>query len=139
MQKTILLLVSSLITLLEIQAQTRVLKGKVSDADTRVPLASVSVGTVGGTTMASGTDGSFSLEVQGKAILVVSHVGYKTQSISVSAKDTIIEVLMQKNDESLGEVVVIGYGKQQKKDITSAISSISGTMQPFNRVFQGCR
>lgn len=126
MYKTILLLFSSLVTLLELQAQTRVLKGKVADADTRAPLASVSVGIVGGASLTSGTDGSFSLEVQGKAILVISHVGYKTQSISVSATDTVIEVLLQNNDESLGEVVVIGYGKQQKKDITSAISSISG-------------
>lgn len=126
MQKTILLLFSFFITLLELQAQTRVLKGKVADADTRTPLAKVSVSTVGGAALTSDADGNFSLEVQGKAILVVSHVGYKTQSISVSATDTTIEVLMQKNEESLGEVVVIGYGKQQKKDITSAISSISG-------------
>lgn len=82
MPKTILLLFSFLITLLELQAQTRVLK--VADADTRAPLA------------------------------------------NVSATDTFIEVFMQKNDESLGEVVVIGYGKQQTKDITSAISSIPG-------------
>lgn len=63
MQKTILLLFFFLITLLELQAQTRVLKGKVADADTRAPLASVSIGTVRGTTLTSGKDGSFSLEV----------------------------------------------------------------------------
>ncbi|HEX2629214.1 MAG TPA: TonB-dependent receptor plug domain-containing protein, partial [Chitinophagaceae bacterium] len=126
MFKKIPLLFFLLIALLELHAQTRVLKGKISDADTRAPLTDVSVGTVGGNTLRSGTDGSFSLQVQGKAILIVSHVGYKTQSISVSETDTLIEVLMKKNDESLGEVVVIGYGKQQKKDITSAISSLSG-------------
>ena len=126
MHKTTLLLFSLFIALLELQAQTGVLKGKIADADTGAPLASVSLGTVGGTTLTSGKDGSFSLEVQGKTILVINHVGYKTQSFNVSATDTVIEVFMQKNDESLGEVVVIGYGKQQKKDITSAISSISG-------------
>ena len=61
MYKTTLLLFSFFITLLELQAQTRVLKGKVADADTKALLASVSVGTVGGTTLTSNKDGSFSL------------------------------------------------------------------------------
>ncbi|HKO80114.1 MAG TPA: hypothetical protein VJU78_06960 [Chitinophagaceae bacterium] len=53
MPKTILLLYSFLITLLELQAQTKVFKGKVADADTGVPLAGVPAGIVGGTTQTS--------------------------------------------------------------------------------------
>ena len=127
MKKTILLLFLSLITFLTIQAQTRVPKGKVADIETRSPLAGVSVSTIGNATpQATAADGTFSLSVQGKVILIISSIGYKTQSLNISESDTTIQVLLQKTTEALGEVVVIGYGKQQKKDVTSAISSISG-------------
>lgn len=125
--KKLTLLLFFLITFMGMQAQTRVLKGKVTDADTKLPLAGASV-TVIGITAAQKTDvdGTFSFSAAGKIILVVSYVGYKTQSLNVAATDTFINVLLQPSSEAMGEVVVIGYGKQQKKDITSAISSISG-------------
>jgi TonB-dependent starch-binding outer membrane protein SusC len=126
MKKSTLLLFS-LIAFMGIQAQTRVLKGKVTDADTKASLAGASVTTIGNATaQKTGADGEFSLSVQGKVILVISFVGYKTQSLNVAEADTFINVLLQPSSEAMGEVVVIGYGKQQKKDITSAISSISG-------------
>jgi TonB-linked SusC/RagA family outer membrane protein len=126
MKKSTLLLFS-LIAFMGIQAQTRVLKGKVTDADTKLALAGASVTTIGNAAaQKTGADGEFSLSVQGKVILVISFVGYKTQSLNVAEADTFINVLLQPSSEAMGEVVVIGYGKQQKKDITSAISSISG-------------
>ncbi|MBO9561146.1 MAG: TonB-dependent receptor [Niastella sp.] len=126
MKKSTLLLFS-LIAFMGMQAQTRVLKGKVADADTKLALAGASVTTIGNAAaQKTGADGEFSLSVQGKVILVISFVGYKTQSLNVAEADTFINVLLQPSSEAMGEVVVIGYGKQQKKDITSAISSISG-------------
>lgn len=126
MKKSTLLLFS-LIAFMGMQAQTRVLKGKVADAATNTPLAGASVTTIGNAAaQKTGADGEFSLSVQGKVILVISYVGYKTQSLNVAEADTFINVLLQPSSEAMGEVVVIGYGKQQKKDITSAISSISG-------------
>jgi TonB-dependent starch-binding outer membrane protein SusC len=127
MKKITLLVFLSIIAVMSIQAQTRVLKGKISDEGTKAPISGVSVSPIGGAApQVTTADGSFSLSVTGKLILVISHVGYKTQSINVSETDTVIDVLLQKDAEALGEVVVIGYGKQQKKDVTSAISSISG-------------
>lgn len=126
MKKSTLLLFS-LIAFMGLQAQTRVLKGKVTDADTKLALAGASVTTIGNAAaQKTGAEGEFSLSVQGKVILVISFVGYKTQSLNVAEADTFINVLLQPSSEAMGEVVVIGYGKQQKKDITSAISSISG-------------
>lgn len=128
MKKAILLLLPCIIFFMTTQAQTRVLNGKVSDADTKAPLPNVSVRAIGGDVKQQLTaeDGTFSMTVQGKMILVISHVGYKAQNINVSGSDSTLTVLLQKNADDLGEVVVIGYGKQQKKDVTSAISSISG-------------
>ncbi|MET0635155.1 MAG: TonB-dependent receptor [Chitinophagaceae bacterium] len=127
MKKIFLFSFSFLLTFINIQAQTRLLKGKVTDAETSSPLVSASVSPLGGSTpQITAADGGFSLTVEGKLILVISHIGYKTETLNISAADTVIMVRMQKADESLGEVVVIGYGKQQRKDVTSAISSISG-------------
>lgn len=129
MKKSFLLLFLSLIAFLSIQAQTRTLKGKIIDEETQEPLANVSVGSssTGITTpQVTNAEGNFSLSVQGRILLVISHVGYKTQTVNVSDTDTALLIRLQKATESLGEVVVIGYGKQQKKDVTSAISSISG-------------
>lgn len=127
MKKTSLLLFLSLISFLCVHAQTRTLKGKVADGDTQEPLAGVSISSTGiSSSQVTDAAGSFTINVQGRILLVVSHVGYKTQTVSISETDTAILVRLQKSAESLGEVVVIGYGKQQKKDVTSAISSISG-------------
>lgn len=123
-----LFLIPCILCCLGLQAQTRVLRGKVSDAETKTPMAGVSVRAIGGGGRQQLTtdDGTFSLSVQGKIILVVSHVGYKAQNINVAEGDSTITISLLKNRDDLGEVVVIGYGKQQKKDVTSAISSISG-------------
>ena len=127
MKKLILLLFLSFIISISIRAQDRVLKGKVLDAETRTPLTHVSLRAIGDiSSQITADDGTFTLTVKGKIILVLSYTGYKSQSINVAESQTTIEVLLQKETEALGEVVVIGYGKQQKKDVTSAISSISG-------------
>lgn len=127
MPRLILLLILSTITMAGLQAQTRTLRGKVSDAETRSPLANVSVSATGDASpKITSADGSFSMNVKGKLILVVSHIGYKTQTVNVPEADTSIQIFLQHDATDLTDVVVIGYGKQQKKDVTSAISSISG-------------
>ena len=127
MQKLTLLLFLSIIACTGIRAQDRLLKGKVLDAENKAPLALVSVRVIGeNTSRTTADDGTFSISVKGKPILVISYTGYKTQSINITESQTTLDVLLQKETEALGEVVVIGYGKQQKKDVTSAISSISG-------------
>lgn len=127
MQKLTLLLFLSLITCLSVRAQDRLLKGKVLDAENKTLLPHASVRAVGDvSSQISANDGTFALTVKGKIILVISYAGYKSQTINVPDSQTTIEVLLQKESDALGEVVVIGYGKQAKKDVTSAISSISG-------------
>lgn len=127
MQKLTLLLFLFLIACISTRAQDRVLKGKVLDAGNRAPLVSASVRAVGeNAAQITAEDGSFSLSVKGKTIVVISHAGYKTQSITIAESQTSMEVLLQKETTELDDVVVIGYGKQRKKDVTSAISSISG-------------
>ena len=70
-------------------------------------------------------DGNFSLSVSSEqATLVISYVGMKSAEISAAAKSP-LSVVLQDDTEALDEVVVIGYGTQKKRDVTTAISSVS--------------
>jgi TonB-linked SusC/RagA family outer membrane protein len=81
---------------------------------------------VKGTTTGAVTDldGKYSVTVPNEeAILVFSYVGYATQEIIVGAQ-TSINVTMQEEATSLDEVVVVGYGTQQAKEVTGAVTSV---------------
>ena len=99
--------------------------GKVTDSS-GLPLPGVSVvvkGTVNGTT--SDADGNYSLsKVPDNATLVFSFVGMKMQELKVLGKPSINVKL---EDEAIGieEVVAVGYGTMEKKQVTSSISSVS--------------
>lgn len=70
-------------------------------------------------------DGNYRLNVPENAeTLVFSSVGYESEEVAINGQSTIDMVLVP-NIQSLSEVVVVGYGTQEKKDLTSAISSIS--------------
>jgi TonB-linked SusC/RagA family outer membrane protein len=68
-------------------------------------------------------DGNYSISVQDNASIVFSYVGFDTQEIKVSGKQT-INVTLKENLQSLDEVLVIGYGTQKRDDVNSAVSTI---------------
>lgn len=68
-------------------------------------------------------DGNFTITAASDAILVFSYIGYDTQEIQVNGQGT-INIELQENVSALDEIVVVGYGTQQKKDLTSAISVV---------------
>lgn len=108
-------------------AQTKTVTGKVKSAEdaTGIPGASV---LVQGTSKGVATDagGSFSLELQpNEDALVISSIGYKTQTIQVGHR-SFIEIVLESDAVSLEEVVVIGYGTVRKSDLTGSVSSIRG-------------
>ena len=78
-----------------------------------------------GTTNGAVTDiaGNFSLTVPSKATLVVSYIGFTTQEIAVGGR-TQLEITLKEDDQTLNEVVVVGYGTMDKKELTSAISHV---------------
>src|SRR5690606_19166932 len=112
-----------------VQAQTTV-SGVVSDQNGPLPGASVVVkGTTNGTQ--TDFDGNFQLSnVPDDATLVFSYVSFKTQEVSVNGQTT-FNIIMEADTQSLEEVVVVGYGTQKKKEITSAISSVKA--EDFNQ------
>ncbi|MDO8992667.1 MAG: SusC/RagA family TonB-linked outer membrane protein, partial [Daejeonella sp.] len=100
------------------------IRGKVTDSK-GVPLPGVSV-KLKSTTIGASTDinGNFTLNIPDAGILEFTYIGFVTQEISTSGRTTINVVLLE-DQQALGEVVVIGYGTQSKKDVSSAISSLS--------------
>ncbi|GAA4437229.1 TonB-dependent receptor [Ravibacter arvi] len=73
----------------------------------------------------TGVDGDFSIEVpDGNAVLVFSFVGYLSQEITVGNQST-INVRLAVDEKSLDEVIVVGYGEQSKKKLSTSISKVS--------------
>ena len=108
-------------------AQQVVVTGTVRDALTLETLPGASIA-IKGTTSGVITDvqGKFSIKVpNGKSFLTVSFVGYEMQEISLDGKIK-LDILLKSSALNLGEVVVIGYGTVQKKDITGSVGTISG-------------
>ncbi|WP_316835920.1 TonB-dependent receptor [Pedobacter nutrimenti] len=105
-------------------AQDITIKGEVRDQQ-GLPLPGVSV-KVKGTSQGAmtGANGSFLLKAPADATLTFSFIGYKTTEQSVAGKTTLNVTLADDNNQ-LNEVVVVGYGTQTKKDLTSAIVSVS--------------
>ncbi len=105
-------------------AQQISIKGTVTDQSGE-PLIGVSV-TVPGTKIGAATDidGNFGLTADAKAKLKFSYNGYLTIEEAVDGR-SVINVVMKENSEVLSEVVVIGYGTMDKKELTSAISHVS--------------
>lgn len=67
-------------------------------------------------------DGRFSIPVAPGSIIQVSYIGFK--SVEVPAKEN-MEIILDEDVSVLGEVVVIGYGSVKRKDVTTAISTVS--------------
>jgi TonB-linked SusC/RagA family outer membrane protein len=107
-----------------VQQSTKKVTGTVSDSQGSVIGASVvEKGTSNGTV--TDFDGNFTLNVKPGATLVISYIGYTTQEIVVGNQSS-ISVTLQEDNNSLDEVVVVGYGVQKKKLVTGATVQVKG-------------
>lgn len=103
-------------------AQKLTVNGRVVDSNNETIIgASVQEkGTTNGTI--TNVEGLFTLEVGSQSILIVSYIGYKTQEVKAA---TDLDITLEEDYEMLEEVVVIGYGSVKRKDVTTAVSSVS--------------
>ncbi|XOV93462.1 MAG: SusC/RagA family TonB-linked outer membrane protein [Bacteroidota bacterium] len=97
--------------------------GKITDENGEaLPGASIIVsGTSSGTT--TDIDGNYSLECPDDAILIFSFVGYESQEIAVNNR-SILDITLSPDLEQLEEVVVVGYGQVEMKDITGSVAQV---------------
>jgi TonB-dependent starch-binding outer membrane protein SusC len=104
-------------------AQTRSIKGKVTD-DKGQPAAGITV-TVKGTktSTASGADGSFSIAAKTGDVLVFTGASSEAKEQTVGAEDY-YTIAMSASSTTLTDVVVVGYGRNTRRNLTSAVSTL---------------
>ena len=122
-------------------AQEWTLTGTVQD-DTGELLPGVSV-TVKGTTrgVATDLDGLYSIKVSKGDVVVFKYVGYSDVEYTITDQKT-LDVELGTEAANLDEVVVVGYGVQSKRTVTSAISKLDGDNvkgSPINTVGEGLK
>jgi TonB-linked SusC/RagA family outer membrane protein len=125
MKKIVLLLAFFAIGLNALMAQTKEITGKVSSADDGGTLPGVSI-SVKGSTLGTITDmdGKFNLKVPADAkTLVFSFVGMAAQEVAIG-NQSVFNIQLKSENISVDEVVVVGYGVQKKRDVTSSISQV---------------
>lgn len=114
-------------------AQSRTISGKITDARDGKPLQSASV-VVRGTTIGTvtGQDGGFTITVPGGTqSLTVSSVGFGTQDVTLGTSDNVSVALQFASTATLDEVVVVGYGTQRRREVTSAVATVKA--EDFNQ------
>jgi TonB-linked SusC/RagA family outer membrane protein len=120
-------------TFLQISFAAGPVTGRVTD-DKGSPLAGVNIqvkGSVQGVTT-NGT-GRYTIDVPaGEDSLIFSYVGFVTQRISIGSR-TVIDIIMTPDAGTLGDVVVIGYGKQRKVNLVGAVSQVNVDQKTTSR------
>ncbi|SDS19065.1 TonB-linked outer membrane protein, SusC/RagA family [Mucilaginibacter mallensis] len=143
MKRGISLFIAGMLLCLSGYAQNLRISGKITSADDANPMMGVSIHVKGISTGAqSAVDGSYVITAKQGDILVFSYLGYTSQEITVK-ETNVIDVKLNSTSSNLNEVVVVGYGKRARPDLTGSISSIKGTdlrqTQPttFDQALQG--
>lgn len=117
---------SSMLMILSVSAQTGStinVRGTVKDVAGE-PIIGASIllqGTTSG--VVTDYDGNFSIQAPGNGTLVISYVGYITQTIAIQNRNS-IEVILQEDMELLDEVVVIGYATGSTRTISGAVEKV---------------
>jgi iron complex outermembrane receptor protein len=105
-------------------AQGRTVTGKVTSAEDGEGLPGVNI-LIKGTSTGAVTDfdGNYSLSASDNDVLVFSFIGFVSQEVPVGSQ-SVIDVTLASDVTTLSEIVVTGYGTQEKKEVTSSISSV---------------
>ncbi|MCG2587798.1 SusC/RagA family TonB-linked outer membrane protein [Rhodohalobacter sulfatireducens] len=106
-------------------AQNHEVTGTVTDAETGESLPGVNIiiqGTSQGTT--TDLDGEYEINTEPDGVLVFSYVGYERTEVPIEGRE-VINISLNQASIMAGELVVIGYGAQQERQITGAISSVN--------------
>lgn len=125
-RSVLLVLVMLLVNATGSWAQTRTITGVVISAEDNMSLPGVNVrikGTNRGTI--TNIDGDYSISVNEAETLMFSYIGFITQEINVGDQST-IDVTLQPDAKTLGEVVVVGYGSVTRGDLTGNVASLKG-------------
>lgn len=125
MKKFLLLLLCMTSAMLSAWAQYK-LSGKVISSVDKQPVAGASIG-IKGTTQGVATDqsGNFSIEYKSpSSVLTISSIGYESREIPINGRKEINNIELLSTSTGIGEVVVVGYATQRKKDLTGSVAVV---------------
>lgn len=129
MKAFLMTMLSVMLTILSAGAQSGTtinVKGTITDnagetiIGANILLQGTSTGTI------TDYDGNFTLQVPPDGVLLISYIGYKSQSIPINNRTT-IHITMEEDTELLEELVVIGYGTVRKEDATGSVVAVDAT------------
>lgn len=98
-------------------------EGTVSDANGPMPGVTISVVGVAGSSTTTDATGKFKITAAVGSTLRFSSIGYQSKDIKVTSGT--VNVLLETEDNTLDEVVVVGYGTQKKGNVTGAVSTVN--------------
>jgi TonB-linked SusC/RagA family outer membrane protein len=127
MKKTLLIVLGLLyFGTMATHAQNQQISGTVVSGEDDFPLPGVNI-RVSGTTRGTITDidGTFTIQAAPSETLVFSYIGFMNQEVQVGDK-SIIDITLEVDAKSLGEVIVVGYGSITKGDLTGNVASLKG-------------
>ncbi len=104
----------------------RIIKGNVTSSVSRASIPGATI-TVKGTqnSVSAADNGEFSIYASTGDVIVISYIGYKTKEEKINAGQNSLSVNLVQDYSNLQDVVVVGYGKTKKSDMSSAVGTIS--------------
>ena len=126
LRKLLLLFTAGVLYGLPAAAQQQQIRGVIEDSATLnpLPLATITVRAQGAAriTRLADSKGRFSLSLVSGTLLEISYSGYRSRQVRTTAEDSNILILLSPLHVNLDSIVVIGYGQEKKRDLTSSIS-----------------
>ena len=124
MRKILLSVLLLLQFFFQANAQEKLVTGTVLGSDDMQPLPGASI-KVDGTGLGVVTDinGIFKISVLASSSLIVTYVGYVTQNVKIT-NQTSYNIVLAANSKTLDDVIVTGYGSQNRKTLTSSVTSV---------------
>ncbi|MFT3948826.1 MAG: TonB-dependent receptor [Agriterribacter sp.] len=119
------IIVGTFVTLCASYAQDRTVTGVVTDEASSAGIPGVTVNVKGSkTSTQTDADGKFTINVKNAKALVFSYVGYLQKEVAIGSGN-VLNVSLSVDAKGLGEVVVVGYGSQIKRNVTGAVQTIN--------------
>ncbi|MBT29896.1 MAG: hypothetical protein CMO01_09575, partial [Thalassobius sp.] len=101
-------------------------KGRIFSSDTHTPLVGVNI-IIKDTKKGISTDakGNFKISIKEKDILEISHIGFKTQELTLEEVQSRFVIYLENQFENLEEVLIVAYGRQTKRELTGSIEKLT--------------
>ena len=126
--RTLLTLSVLMGNLLLAQAQDHAVRGKITDAKTGELLGNVTVKVKGSNqSLQTNADGTFSISTNPNTILVITSTGYRPYEVKVGQLNQ-LDIKLESKVEQMDEVVVVGYGTQNRRSVTGSIAKVDKTV-----------